>query len=104
MITSIISLGRRKTKELANTGLDADNTELKSIVIPYSGRDNYSDEAKSEHSGAHACIWTVGVTPGKLNSTLREPAVKGRRNYTAYGLRTAAEVSDKTKPFHFLYP
>ncbi|KAM7201760.1 hypothetical protein V8F20_004721 [Naviculisporaceae sp. PSN 640] len=102
-ITSIVALGRREITAPPNTGSDADLTKLKSIVIPDSDWENYPDDVKSELSGAHACIWTVAVIPPKLSSTPWETTVKACRDYATYALRTMSELSDKAKPFRFLY-
>jgi len=97
-ITSVIAFARRETTA-APVDARTDVSKLKSVTCVDFG--NYSEEVKKELAGADACIWTIAVTPAKLNTMPFDEVRKISLDYTETAIHTMSPIA--SKPFRFIY-
>ncbi|KAH8759923.1 hypothetical protein F5883DRAFT_564213 [Diaporthe sp. PMI_573] len=98
-ITSLVALSRRPVQL---DGDDSKATKFESIVV----RDyaQYSDSAKGALAGADACIWTVGITPGRASTYDFAEVKRVCQDCTIAGLTALREANSSTqKPVKFVY-
>ncbi|KAJ5368591.1 uncharacterized protein N7496_008351 [Penicillium cataractarum] len=101
-ITSIIALGRREAELTPETGSDA--AKLKVLVCDNFG--DYPDNVKAELENADACIWTIAITPIRLNTVPWEETCKVSRDYATTAIKTLdilRQPQSQEKPLRFLY-
>ncbi|KAJ5584340.1 uncharacterized protein N7459_004140 [Penicillium hispanicum] len=99
-ITSIVALGRRETP--APPGSELAAAKLNSVVC--NNFESYPSNVKHELENADACIWTIAVTPMKLQTTPFEETCKICRDYATTAIRTLDGLRLKpTGPLRFLY-
>ncbi|KUI71434.1 hypothetical protein VM1G_07009 [Cytospora mali] len=99
-ITSIIGISRRETP--VPPGATDDCGKLKSVICD--NFDSYSDSLKKELEDTDACIWTIAVTPSKLNSSPWEETCKVSRDYALTAIQTLAGLHRKhDAPLRFVY-
>ncbi|KAI1375089.1 hypothetical protein F4677DRAFT_423143 [Hypoxylon crocopeplum] len=98
-ITSIVALSRRETPVPPEAGA---GTKLSSVVCD--NFESYPDSIKKELEDADACIWTIAVTPSKLNSVPYDEACKISRDYAITAIQTLSELRPNQKePLRFIY-
>ncbi|KAH7129063.1 hypothetical protein EDB81DRAFT_808657 [Dactylonectria macrodidyma] len=95
-VTCLVVLSRSPVK--VPEGLVA--TKLRPVVV--GGYDEYPESIRREFTCANACIWTVGITPGKAKSYDFEEVRRMSETYPLAGLRALVE-SNVAEHFRFLY-
>jgi len=99
-VTSIVALSRRETPAPADAG--SANAKLKAVAC--NNFESYPDNVKKELEDADACIWTIAVTPMKLNTMPFEETSKISRDYATTAIRTLDALHHKQdEPLRFLY-
>ncbi|KAH8672909.1 hypothetical protein BGZ60DRAFT_430205 [Tricladium varicosporioides] len=99
-ITFIVALGRQEISAPPCAGPAA--AKLKSVVVD--NFESYSDSVKKELEDADACIWTIAVTPMKLNTIPFEETCKISRDYATTAIQTLDALHHKKdRPLRFLY-
>ncbi|RYP16372.1 hypothetical protein DL765_005152 [Monosporascus sp. GIB2] len=101
-ITSVVALARGPVSIPAPETLPpgADTSKLRAVnIADYA---EYSEEVRREFAGAHACIWTVGITPTKSRGYDWEVVKRVCHTSTLAGLAAMYEAGP-AKPFRFLY-
>ncbi|KAJ5176057.1 uncharacterized protein N7482_001934 [Penicillium canariense] len=99
-ITSIVALGRR----MAPVPSEADPAAAKLKSIICDNFERYSDPVKKEFEDADACIWTIAVTPMKLNTVPWEETCKISRDYATTAIQALHALRQTPdKPRRFIY-
>lgn len=98
-ITSLVALSRRPVQ------LDVENSNTSKfeniLVQDYA---QYSDSAKAALAGADACIWTVGITPGRASTYDFSEVKRACQDCTIAGLEALREANSSThKRVKFIY-
>ncbi|GAP87904.1 putative nucleoside-diphosphate-sugar epimerase protein [Rosellinia necatrix] len=99
-ITSVVALARTPVAIPEGLPTGSDTSKLKAVVIQ--DYEVYPGEVKKELSGAHACIWTVAITPTKSKTYAFEEVKRVCQTTAIAGLKSMHEAGTAT-PFRFLY-
>ncbi|KAI6780507.1 putative nucleoside-diphosphate-sugar epimerase protein [Emericellopsis cladophorae] len=95
-ISKVIALSRRAVELPDN----ADSSKLKQVLVK--DYNEYPDHILEELRGAHACIWTVAITPSKSMTYRWEDVVKICQTSTTTALHAMISAG-MAEPFHFMY-
>ncbi|KAI0176622.1 hypothetical protein BJ166DRAFT_584789 [Pestalotiopsis sp. NC0098] len=85
-VSSVVGLSRRETP----TPLVGDASKFTSVVCD--DFENYPDDIREHLRDVDACIWTIAVTPSKLNTVPRDQALKISCDYALTALETLASL------------
>ncbi|KAG5658645.1 hypothetical protein KAF25_010826 [Fusarium avenaceum] len=102
-IDSVVALARRD-HELPED-LRKPEIESKFTSVSCSDFKNYPQYVKDEIAGADACIWLIGVTPGKLKQYTWDQVRMICYEYALYAADTFAKLprKDNPEPLRFIY-
>ncbi|KAJ4269765.1 hypothetical protein NW762_001433 [Fusarium torreyae] len=102
-ITEVVALARRVTH--IPFGLDEEAVEPKFESVVCDDFSSYPQDVKDAVSGADACIWLVGVTPGKLKQHTWEQTRTICSEYALSAADTFAKLprDGKSEPLRFIY-
>ncbi|ETS88113.1 hypothetical protein PFICI_01941 [Pestalotiopsis fici W106-1] len=101
-VDSVVGLSRRETP----APVDLDKGRLKSVVCD--DFTTYPDAVKEELRDVDACIWTIAVTPSKLQTVPHDEAIRISCDYAITALQTLASLRQSSggegngKPLRFI--
>ncbi|EXK83090.1 hypothetical protein FOQG_12608 [Fusarium oxysporum f. sp. raphani 54005] len=102
-ITSVVTLSRHDHD--ISEDLQTPEIESKLTSVTCSDFKNYPQYVKDEISGADACIWLIGVTPGKLKQYNWDQVRMICYEYALYAADTFAKLprEGNPDPLRFIY-
>ncbi|KAF4970068.1 hypothetical protein FSARC_2814 [Fusarium sarcochroum] len=103
-ITEVVALARRETRIPMDLEEDeAIQSKFKTVVCH--DFSNYPQDVKDEVSGADACLWLIGVTPGKLKQHTWEQTRTICSEYALNAADTFAKLprDGKSEALRFIY-